>query len=80
MADDVGLVDFQRVHHRDHVVAGDVLLYLARLRHVGRRIPALAKGDAGWEREKCRICGSSTVVAGIFMHEDDGEPWRLFVI
>ena len=64
VADHVRLVDLERVHQRQHVVARDVLAVARRLfRHVGGRIAALAVGDAAMRaREIAHLrlpaCGS----------------------
>src|SRR6185503_11067272 len=65
-----------------HVVARDVLAVLrAVARHVGGRIAALAVGDAAvgaCEEPHLRLPGA--VVAGIFMHKDDGRAAARFLV
>jgi len=83
MADDVRLVDLQRIHQRDHVIAGDVLAVFGAVgRHVGRRIAALAIGDTAVRARKephLRLPGA--IVACVFVHEDDWSALpSLFII
>ena len=81
VADHMGFVDFQRVHDRDDVVPGDILaVFVAILGDVGRRITALAVGDAAMgAREMPHLRLPRAVVAGIFMHEDDRRPLAVFL-
>ncbi len=83
MADHMRLVDLERIHQRDNVVARDVLaVFSAVLRHIGRRIAALAVGDAAVHaREMPHLRLPGAEVASIFMHEDNGRAAAsLFVI
>ena len=79
VADDMGLVDLERVHQRDDVVAEDVLAVArAVFRHVGGRIAALAEGDAAVGARKVpHLRLPAAPVAGIFVHEDDRRAPRL---
>ena len=72
VADDVSLVDFQGIHHRQNVIARDILAVArAIFRHVGWRITALAVGDAAVRAgEEAHLHLPRAVVAGIFVHED----------
>ena len=73
VADHVRLVDAERVHHGDHVVAGDVLRVAGGIGgHVGGRIAALAVGDAAvLAAEVAHLRLPAAVVAGVFVHEHD---------
>jgi len=73
MSDDMRLVDAERVHQRDHVVAETVLAVAVGIfRNIRRQIAALAEGDAAMgAREMPHLRLPRTVVAGIFVHEDD---------
>ena len=83
MADDVRLVDFQCVHQRDDISAGEVLA-VARgvVGNVRRRIATLTVGDApigAGKTPHLRLPGA--VIAGKFMNKDDRRPSaRLFVV
>ena len=72
-ADDVGLVDLERVEHGADVVAGARLRVLRDVvRHVGGRIAARVVGDAAVapaEMAKLRLPGAH--VACKFVHEQD---------
>ena len=72
MADHMGLADLERIHQGDHVVARGVLAVFApSFGDIGRRIAALAIGDAAVRREKCRICGSQVRQSPAYsLHED----------
>ena len=76
MADDVSLIDLQRVHQRDDVGAGEILAIARRIVwYVRRRIAALAESHAAiipTEPAHLRLPGA--VVAGKFMDEDDRRP------
>ena len=73
MADHVRLLDLERIHQRNDVVARNILRIARRVgRHVRRRIAALAEGDAAMragEIPHLRLPGA--IVGGIFVHEDD---------
>src|SRR5581483_2560381 len=83
MADDVRLRELECIHERDDVVARDVLpVPLGIARHIGRRIAALAVGDAAMRaREMPQLRLPAAIVAGIFVHENDRRALPgLFVI
>ena len=65
------LVDLQRIHDGDDVVAEHILgVLVGILRHVGRRVAALAVGDAAVRAGKVphlRLPGA--VVGRVFVHE-----------
>ena len=69
----VRLIDAERIHHGDHIVAGDLLRVTAGIgRHVGRRIAALAVADAAMLPAKvAHLRLPAAVIAGIFMDEHD---------
>jgi hypothetical protein len=73
VADHVRLVDTERIHHRDHVIAGECLRVTRGIGgHVRWRITALAIGYAAVLAAKvAHLRLPAAVVAGIFMHEDD---------
>ena len=82
MADDMRPVDLQRIHHADHVVARDVLRIHFRLfGNVGRRIAALAVGDAAMRaRELAQLRLPGAIVCRIFVDEDDRRAAPGFLI
>jgi len=71
MANHVRLVDFQRVHDGDNVVACDVLtIFCANGWHVRGRITALAVSDAAMRAgEKTHLHFPGAIIAGIFVDE-----------
>ena len=82
MADDMRLVDLQRIHQRDDVVARDVLAVARRIgRHIRRRITALAVGDAAMgAREVAKLRLPGAVIARIFVDENHGTPGPDFLV
>ena len=82
MADDMRLADAERIHQRDDVAPRDILTVARRIGgDVGRRIAALAVGDATMrpgEAAHLRLPGA--VVAGEFMHEDNGRARAGFFV
>ena len=83
MADHVRLLDAERIHECDDIGARHVLAVTRRIvRHVGRRIAALAIGDAAMgAREIAHLRLPLPIVASEFVHEDDGRAGAdLFVI
>ena len=82
MPDHMRLVDLERVHDRDDVVAEMVLAVSVRIvRDIGGRIAALAVADAAVRaREMAHLRLPGAVVAGIFMHEDDRRAAAGFLV
>jgi hypothetical protein len=72
VADDVSLVHFQGIHHRQNVVARDILTVArAIFRHIGWRITALAVGDAAMRTgEETHLHLPRAMIARILVHED----------
>ena len=73
VTDDVRLVDTERVHHRDHVVTGEVLRVAGRVGgYVRGWISALTVGDAAMlAAEMAQLRFPAAIVAGILVNEDD---------
>ena len=82
MADHMRLLDAERVHQRDDVGARDILAVTGRIvGHIGRRIAALAIGDAAMgAREIAHLRLPLPIVAGEFVHEDDGRAGADFFV
>jgi hypothetical protein len=74
-ADDVRLVDLQRIHHGADVVARAVLRVLVdRVGHLGRRIAARIVGDAAIEpAEMAHLRFPRADIAGKLVHEHDRD-------
>jgi hypothetical protein len=70
------LVDRERIHDRNHVVARDVLTIVVWIgRNVGRGIAALAVSHAAMlAAEIAHLRLPAAIVAGVFMDEDDRRP------
>ena len=82
-SDDVRAVDAGRVHHGDDVVDRRLLrIAFEGLRHVRRREPARAEGDAAMAaREVPHLRFPAPVIAAEFVDEDNGSPGAgLFVV
>ena len=72
-ADDMSLVDLQRIEHRADVVARAILrIFFLIFRDIGGRIAARVEGDAAVVlREVTDLLLPGAKVAGKFMDEDD---------
>ncbi len=73
VTDHMGLFDAERVHDRDHIASRNILPVARRIvRHVRRRIAALAVGDAAMRaRKTAHLRLPGTIVAGEFVDEDN---------
>src|SRR6187551_2892319 len=80
MADDVRLIDPERVHNGDDVVVEAILTVFVRIVwNIGWRIAALAVGDTAVRaRETPHLGLPGAVVRRIFMHEDDRRALPCF--
>src|SRR5665213_1117190 len=81
MADDMRLVDLERIHHRDDVVAEMVLaIFAGAVWNIRGRITALAISDTAVRAgEMAHLRLPRAPIAGIFMHEDDGRALARFL-
>ena len=82
-ADDMRLVDLQRIEHRADVVARAILrIFFLIFRDIGWWIAARVEGDAAVIlREVADLLLPRAQVAGKFVHEDNRDPFAgLFVI
>jgi hypothetical protein len=82
VTDDVRLLDLQGVHHRDHIVARDILtVFRTIVRNIGWWIPTLAIGDATVRAgEVPHLHLPRAVVAGKLMNENNWRAYARFLV
>src|SRR5215510_6604057 len=82
VADDVRSVDLERIHKRDDIVAEAILTVFVRIAgNIGRRIAALAVGDAAMRaREAPHLWLPGAVVGRILVHKDDRSALPRFLV